>query len=190
MGKNLEKNQLHLPVTVFLGSLTGQQAYFPPVLARKHVMFRVWWWLFFTLVHWCGSIHWHWPVIKNDRILGPLLPNNPRVLFRGAMSLRHTLAPNVPDPPQRPTFFGDLKGFSPCRRCRVCRVNALRQRRLTEFTSVGTGVTYPINSLITCTSKCVVYLLRCPCGLEYVGWTTRKQCKVRGAYHQYQTRVR
>lgn len=129
-----------------------------------------------------SSQHWaikkiikrHWPVIKNDRVLGPLLPNNPRILFRGAMNLRHTLAPNVPDPPQRSTFFGDLKGFSPCRRCRVCRVNAVCQRRLTEFTSTGTGVTYPINSLITCASKCVVYLLRCPCGLEYVGRTTRK----------------
>lgn len=129
-----------------------------------------------------SSQHWaikriikkHWPVIKNDRILGPLLSEKPRVLFRGATSFRHMLAPNVPDPPVRLSFFGDLKGFSPCRRCAVCKVNTVKDRRLTEFTSVNTGLTYPIKSLITCTTKCVVYLLRCPCGLEYVGRTVRK----------------
>lgn len=128
-----------------------------------------------------SSQHWaikrifkrHWPVIKNDRILRPLLSDNPLVLFKGATNLRHLLAPNVLDPPKRPTFLGDLKGFFPCRKCKVCKVNALCDRRLTKFTSEGTGVTYPIKSFITCTTKCVVYLLRCPCGLEYVGRTTR-----------------
>lgn len=66
-----------------------------------------------------SSQHWaikriirkHWSVIKNDRILGPLLSEKPRILFRGATSFRHLLAPNIPVPPKRPTFFGDLKGF-------------------------------------------------------------------------------
>lgn len=126
-----------------------------------------------------SSQHWavkriikrHWPVIKNDRVLGPLLSVKPCVLFRGASNLRHSIAPDVPVPPIRPTFFGDLKGFFPCRKCQICKLNAFRGRRLTEFTLVGSGTTHSIVSFITCTTKCVVYLLRCPCGLEYIGRT-------------------
>lgn len=125
----------------------------------------------FSSQHWAIKriIKKHWPLIRNDNILGPLLSANPRVLFRGAPNLRHSIAPNVLDPPSRPVFFEDLKGFYPCRKCRVCKINTLHGRRFTDFTSTRTGMTYPIKSFITCSTKCVVYLLRCPCGLEYVG---------------------
>lgn len=46
----------------------------------------------------------HWAIeriIKNDRVLGPLLSDRPRVIFRGASNLRSidSIAPNVLDPP-------------------------------------------------------------------------------------------
>lgn len=55
----------------------------------------------------------HWRVIKSDEILGPALPEQPKVIFRKAPGLRHLIAPNVVEPPIRPTFFVKLKGFFP-----------------------------------------------------------------------------
>lgn len=83
------------------------------------------------------------------------------------------MAPNVPDPPTRPTCFDNLKGYYLCGKCHACKINIHRGRKITEFTSAGTGVTYPIKTFITCKTKCVVYLLRCPCILEQVGRTIR-----------------
>lgn len=99
-----------------------------------------------------SSQHWaikiiikrHWPVIENHRVLGPLLSDQPCAIFRGASNLRHSIAPNIPDPPVRPTFFGDLKGYYLYGKCQVCEINGHRGRKMTEFTSVGMGVTYPI----------------------------------------------
>lgn len=64
----------------------------------------------------------HWPFI-NDQVLGPLLSDRPHVIFRGASNLRNTIAPNVPDPPIRPTFFGDLKGYYLCGKCHACKIS-------------------------------------------------------------------
>lgn len=43
--------------------------------------------------------------LKNYRILGPNLPDQPTVIFRGARVLRNRAAPNVADPPVRPFFW-------------------------------------------------------------------------------------
>ena len=46
-----------------------------------------------------------------------------------------------------------------------------------------TGKTIPIKHRITCKSKFLVYLLKCPCGLCYVGKTNR-ELKVRITEHK------
>ncbi len=43
-----------------------------------------------------------------------------------------------------------------------------------HFSHPHTNKKFPINSVITCDSMHVVYMLSCPCGLVYVGKTTRK----------------
>lgn len=115
----------------------------------------------------------HWEVLRSDRVLGPLLPEKAKVIFRGAPSLRLKVAPNVLDPPVRPSFFHNLKGFYPCRKCRVCKLNHCRDRKILSFSSTTTGARYNIRHFCTCETKNVVYMITCPCGKQYIGRTIR-----------------
>lgn len=42
----------------------------------------------------------HWPILKCDWTLEPVLPKHPRFIYRKARSLRDRLAPGVIDPPK------------------------------------------------------------------------------------------
>ena len=119
-------------------------------------------------------INKHWHLVKNDPVLKELLPERSRVIFKGAPSLRNRIAPNILNPPcSVPNFLEQLTGFYQCRRCRVCSNNSCRIRRTTMFESTATGKEHCIKPFITCGTTGVVYLLQCPCGLQYVGRTKR-----------------
>lgn len=116
----------------------------------------------------------HWHVLKNDHVLGPILPAKPQVIYRGAPSLKNRVAPNVLDPPlTKKGFFEYMIGFYQCRRCRVCSLSGCAHRRTHNFISTSTQMEFEIRSFITCSTERVVYLLQCPCGLQYVGRTKR-----------------
>lgn len=66
-----------------------------------------------------------WNVLRNDSVLGPLLPEAPAVLFRGAPPLRLQVAINIIDPPIRIAFFRNIF-FSPCRKGFICQIDAER----------------------------------------------------------------
>lgn len=66
-------------------------------------------------------VYKHWHIIKNDLILGPILPDKPQVVFRGVPSLKHSLAPSACDPPStRLMFFQNLIGYHKCKK--MCRM--------------------------------------------------------------------
>lgn len=114
----------------------------------------------------------HWHILGNDRILNTFLPAKPQVVFRGAPSLRDKLVTNILNPPTtKPIFFTDFTGYYKCRKCQVCSLNRCRTRRTTGFTSSCTSRAFKIEPFITCSTVGVVYLLQCPCGLQYVGRT-------------------
>ena len=118
-------------------------------------------------------INKHWDILKSDKVLGPSLPEQAKVIFRGAPTLRNSIAPNVVDPPERPVFFQDMKGYYPCKKCRVCQFNTNGRTKSLEFGSTSTGRQYPIKVFCTCATTHVVYLVTCPCGKQYVGRTIR-----------------
>ena len=68
-------------------------------------------------------------------------------------------------------MFGHLKGCFPCKKCAVCKTS--QTIRTSTFTSHVTSKTFQISEFITCSTVGVIYLLKCPCGLQYVGHTTR-----------------
>ncbi|KAJ8356539.1 hypothetical protein SKAU_G00193330 [Synaphobranchus kaupii] len=71
------------------------------------------------------------------------------------------------------------EGFFPCRHCTSCH----NHKKANSFVSQMTKKEYKIKRFITCRSTNVVYLLTCPCGLQYVGKTNR-QLRVRINEHR------
>ena len=115
----------------------------------------------------------HWKVLRSDKILGPSLPERAGVIFRGAKSVQSEIAPNVIDPPKKVVFFPETKGYHPCRKCNPCIVNVLGRRRTDTFVSTVTNRTYQMKHFTTCFTSYIVYLITCPCKLQYVGRTIR-----------------
>lgn len=107
----------------------------------------------------------HWDILRNDRILGNVLPDRARVIFKGA--------PNIINPPIRQPLFYEMEGFYSCRRCSVCQHNSGIGRKTLSFRSSVTHRTYPIRQFCTCTTSYIVYLITCHCGKQYVGRTIR-----------------
>lgn len=116
----------------------------------------------------------YWHVLQNDHVLGTILPAKPQMVYKGAPSLRGRVAPNILDPPPiKRGFFEYMTGFYQCRKCRICSLSGCMHRRTHKFISTSTSVEFEIKSFITCSTERVVYLLQCPCGLQYVGRTKR-----------------
>lgn len=47
----------------------------------------------------------HWKVLQGDQVLGPIIPEQPQVVYRGVPPLRLQVAPNIVDPPKKVSFF-------------------------------------------------------------------------------------
>lgn len=115
-------------------------------------------------------------ILKNDQIFNPVLPDKPQVVYRGAPSLRHTVTPNILNPPSiKTSFFQNLTGFFQCKRCPVCSISGCLHR---TQRSTSTTTEFEIKPFITCSTEEVVYLLQCPFGLQYVGRTKRSHSKL------------
>lgn len=111
----------------------------------------------------------HWGILENDEVLDLVLLAGPNVIFKKAPALRHFVAPNVIEPPVRPTLFSNMHGFYTYQRCPICRSCGLNTRRTQTFESTVTGRIYEIEGFVTCSTRNVTNLLECSCGLQYVG---------------------
>lgn len=115
----------------------------------------------------------HWHLLLKDSDLAKSLPDKILFIYTKPPTLRLKLAPNVVDPPKKTVTFLDQVGFFSCGRCVMCRMSKHRVRKTLEFTSHSSGESHKINKFITCETTHVTYLLSCPCGLQYMGRTTR-----------------
>lgn len=117
----------------------------------------------------------YWDIIKADRHLGAILPEKPRFTYRRAPTLRDRLARNVLDPPTKKNFsFFEGKGYYPCKKCYTCRHTKESKKKKLSFTSTVTTKEHPIEDFISCRTGGVVYLLECPCWIQYIGRTKRE----------------
>lgn len=124
----------------------------------------------------------HWDILKSDRVLSTALPDQAKVIFRGAPTLQSKIAPNITNPPIRQPLFHEMEGFYSCRKCTVCQHNSGIGRKTVSFTSSVTHKQYSIKQFCTCTTSYIVYLITCHCGKQYVGRTIRS-FSVRVAEH-------
>lgn len=80
------------------------------------------------------------------------------VVYKGAPSLRHSIAPNIVVLPKNISFFQSMKGFYFRSKCSICQINSFRERRCKSFQSTQTHRMYNIESFITCSTEYVVYM--------------------------------
>lgn len=101
-----------------------------------------------------------------------LLPDRAEIIYRGAPSLQSKIAPNIINPPVKPTFFHKLVGYYPCKKCIVCLHITCGEKKTIQFKSTATNYVYDIKHLFNCATRHIVYLITCPCS-KYVGRTIR-----------------
>lgn len=115
----------------------------------------------------------NWPILLKDKDLKQILPKKPKFIYRKAPGLRNKIAPNISDPPKKPSTFLDREGFYYCTRCRACKTTK-SIRKMAGFYSMVTKHEHKLRSLITCDSEYVIYVLECPSPFQYVGRIMRK----------------
>ena len=89
-------------------------------------------------------------------------------------SICPTILPNLPK----------ISGHFACGSCSICHLTT-RQKEI-RFEN---GFTWTLKTMTNCNSERVIYLITCPCGLRYVGMTTRK-IKVRILEHRSNIRCK
>ncbi|XP_075449140.1 uncharacterized protein LOC142490608 [Ascaphus truei] len=117
------------------------------------------------------TIRKHWHLLQNDEVLAASCQTPPLIAYRRGRNLSDNLihADNK-DHYHTPHFLeGGKQGNFRCMNCSVC--NSLTTGDV--FCHPHSGKKITIHNRITCRSTFVVYIIRCPCGLVYVGKTTR-----------------
>ena len=115
------------------------------------------------------SINKHWRILTS----GDLSLEKPLFSYRRGKSIRNMLVhtrPLVPRPNVNSTpFFPKISGHHPCGSCRICHLTSV-----THSVKLQDGSSWALRDFSNCNTPNVVYLIECPCGLQYVGMTPRK----------------
>ncbi|OCT97713.1 hypothetical protein XELAEV_18009942mg [Xenopus laevis] len=120
----------------------------------------------------------HWHILLKDKDLHDHLSANPRIIYKKPRTIKQMLVPSCfPSKKQKQTSdpfnTGVSNGFFACRTCKGCKTSKVNERKVTNFKSNVTNVEFAIKDIITCNSSNVIYLLQCPCNLQYIGRTNR-----------------
>ncbi|XP_077148443.1 uncharacterized protein LOC143809192 [Ranitomeya variabilis] len=134
-----------------------------------------------------GIIHRHWS------LLGQSYPDIPE--FNVPPLMCHKKPPNLRNllvsadigssrTVMRQTFLTTARrGTFPCHHCLQCS----NITRGDTFTHPRSGKQFPIRSFYSCDSTYVIYFIKCPCGLGYVGETTQH---IRDRISQHKSTIR
>ena len=127
----------------------------------------------------------HWHILSSDPEIGGAFPTLPIFANKRAANLSDKLIKrDVYIQPQH--FLNTLpSGNFPCRSCINCNAMIVGD----TFSHPHTGKTIKVKGRITCKTKYVVYLIKCPCGYCYIGKTTR-ELKTRITEHKSNIRNR
>ena len=115
-------------------------------------------------------LHNHWHIIDTDPKLKAVFKEPPKLVFRRSPNLRDQLIRSYTPPPIPTTFLSNTSpGNYKCSNCAQCGYTT----KCTTFTHPHSGKVLNIKGVISCSTTFVVYLIKCPCGLAYIGKTTR-----------------
>ncbi|XP_075448371.1 calcium uptake protein 2, mitochondrial isoform X1 [Ascaphus truei] len=114
----------------------------------------------------------HWKIIRNDPVIGHLVPEYAPTVFRKARSIKTILAPSKLKTKKITNQNMALReGNVSCGRGRCLTCKHLTKSN--KFTSHSNGTSYEIKDHINCLTEYVVYLISCECGTQYIGRTSR-----------------
>ncbi|CAJ0966979.1 unnamed protein product [Ranitomeya imitator] len=115
----------------------------------------------------------HWHILQLDDVISKCIGDTPEITFRRSQNLRDQLVHSYYSGPRQKYIFGSKGPKWGCTRCGKC-VACKNICESTGFSNSTMDKNYVITHTITCTTKAVVYHATCPCGLIYVGMTTRE----------------
>ena len=115
----------------------------------------------------------HWHIISTDPELKGHMSNPPRVVYKRPPNLRSMLVRSdcPPDPASSSqSIFSPVEpGNYKCNNCQQCHFT----RKTQQFYHPHTGKAFNVRGIILCKTTNVIYMLKCPCGLAYIGKTSR-----------------
>ncbi|XP_044158606.1 uncharacterized protein LOC122944428 [Bufo gargarizans] len=130
----------------------------------------------------------YWPVLQTDHVLNSVLTSAPTLVSRRSRNLSDILVSSHYVPPNNQEFLFQSKGpkwgSTPCGHCSICRAMV---KSVSFSDSSGKNV-YKIVHFINCSTCGVIYYATCPCGLIYIGMTTR-ELRIRLQEHQSDIRM-
>lgn len=112
-------------------------------------------------------INRNWSVVRGDPVIGMMMPAKPSITFRKAQSMSDLLVKSSPEMLVSTNWLNSKKVFFKCNSCRACECGINKTTYITPFTENP----IKIKKNLTCRTEYVVYVLGCPCGLQYVGST-------------------
>ncbi|OCT74695.1 hypothetical protein XELAEV_18033683mg [Xenopus laevis] len=125
------------------------------------------------------AINKFWPILQADKQFGHLFKQTPLFCYKKGQSLKDILCPSDTRL-QKPRFFGKSKtGTFPCMSCNCC--SSIIKGNVVNHPTRGYEI--KIKTYATCNTTHVVYLLKCPCGMGYVG-QTKREIKIRIQEHR------
>ena len=126
----------------------------------------------------------HWRILTS----GNMDFEKPLFSYRRGQNLKDKLVHTRPQRCiQKPSIFPNQSrttGHFACGSCSVCHLT-----KRTEQVKLSDDFTWTMKTLTNCNSERVIYLVTCPCGLQYVGMTTRK-VKIRISEHRSNMRCK
>ena len=112
----------------------------------------------------------HWHVISTDPKMKHLYKEPPKLIFKRAPTLRNQLVRSYTPADRNHTFLDDIPdGNYKCGNCAQCRYT----KKTKTYKHPHSGKIMKVRGVISCESTFCIYTICCPCGLTYVGCTTR-----------------
>ena len=112
----------------------------------------------------------HWHILSSDPSLANCFTVPPRMVHKRPPNLRNLLVRSHLQQPAPSHFLTKIPdGNYKCGKCAQCSFTY----KCHTFDHPVTGKRFKIRGVISCTSTNIIYLIKCVCGLAYVGKTFR-----------------